>query len=92
MIGWIITYIIIGLIVGVLARIVLPGKQDISMVMTVVLGAIGALLGGWITRDLLHVQNKSGVPWIALIVSVIVGAALVYAYIAFTGGRNRNRV
>ena len=45
MIGTIISAIVVGLIVGVLARLVMPGKQNIGMIVTIVLGAIGSFLG-----------------------------------------------
>ena len=44
--------IVVGAIIGVLARLVLPGKQRISMVMTVVLGIVGAIIGGLIAHAL----------------------------------------
>ena len=44
--------IVVGAIIGVLARLILPGKQNISMVMTVVLGIAGAIVGGFIAHAL----------------------------------------
>ena len=49
MIGTIIGAIVIGLVVGGLARLVMPGKQNIGVVMTVILGAIGAFVGTWVS-------------------------------------------
>ena len=43
--GAVIGTIIFGAIIGVLARLVLPGKQNISMLVTVILGILGALIG-----------------------------------------------
>lgn len=81
----IIIFIIIGLIVGALARLVVPGKQKIGWAPTIIIGILGALIGGWITRALLNVDNKEGtIPWIAFIVSVLVGALGVMAYVAIT--------
>lgn len=74
MIGLIISYIVIGAIVGALARLVIPGRQDMSVVMTVLLGIAGAVVGGLITRAIVGEDNG----WISLIVSVAVGALLVY--------------
>ena len=45
----IISAIVTGLVVGVLARIVLPGKQPIGVLLTIGVGFIGAFLGGAIT-------------------------------------------
>jgi uncharacterized membrane protein YeaQ/YmgE (transglycosylase-associated protein family) len=38
--------IIIGIVIGVIARLVLPGKQHIGALMTILLGIVGALIGG----------------------------------------------
>ena len=57
MIGTIIGTIIFGAIIGALARLVLPGKQNIAVVVTVILGILGALIGYWLA-DLLGVQQR----------------------------------
>lgn len=41
-------FIILGLIAGLIARAILPGKQTSSILMTILLGVVGALLGGWL--------------------------------------------
>lgn len=70
-IGEIIGYFVVGAIVGPIARLLVPGDDPMSIVQTVVAGAVGALLGGlvfaqWITPD------NTGVPWIASVVGAIV--------------------
>jgi uncharacterized membrane protein YeaQ/YmgE (transglycosylase-associated protein family) len=45
MIGSIILAIIVGAVIGVVARLIMPGKQSIGMIMTVLLGAVGGLIG-----------------------------------------------
>ncbi len=44
--GW----IIFGLIVGALAKLVMPGRDPGGIIVTIILGVVGALLGGWIGR------------------------------------------
>ena len=44
--GW----IIFGLIIGALAKLVMPGRDPGGMIVTIVLGIVGALLGGWLGR------------------------------------------
>lgn len=68
-----------GIIIGPLARLVLPGKQDISLVMTIVLGAIGAIIGGFV-YDALGGSDTSGIDWIKLLVQVVVAAVVVAIY------------
>ena len=46
--GQIIGTIIFGAVIGILARLVLPGKQQYGMIITVVLGVAGALIGYWV--------------------------------------------
>jgi uncharacterized membrane protein YeaQ/YmgE (transglycosylase-associated protein family) len=45
--GWL-SFIILGLIAGVIAKLILPGKQAGGWFVTLLLGVIGALLGGWL--------------------------------------------
>ena len=60
MIGTIIGAIVIGLVVGGLARLIMPGKQNIGVVMTVILGAIGAFLGTWVSYKLGYFNQNGG--------------------------------
>lgn len=87
----IITWIVIGLIVGALARLAVPGKQNISIVVTILLGILGALIGGFISYSLLDIDDNGGIQWIPLIISVLVGAALVIGYTKIAGGRGIDR-
>ena len=76
--------IIFGAVIGMLARLVLPGKQNISAVVTVILGVLGALIGYWLW-GLMSGGDTGGIDWIRWIISIIAAAVLVVAYIAFTG-------
>ncbi len=75
MIGTILLYIIVGLIVGALARLILPGKDPIGIIGTIVLGIIGAVVGGFLWEAIFG-ENK-GVAWIG---SVIVAVILLAIY------------
>lgn len=75
--------IIAGLIVGLLARFILPGRQNINLLVTTVIGVVGALIGYWIA-GLLGVAQTGGVDWIRWIISIIVAAIGVVAYGAIT--------
>ena len=78
--GWkIIGTIIFGAVVGALARLVLPGRQNISILVTVVLGILGALIGYFIYHSL-GGGDTNGIDWIARIISIIVAAVLVVIY------------
>jgi uncharacterized membrane protein YeaQ/YmgE (transglycosylase-associated protein family) len=79
----IIGYIVVGLIVGVLARFLVPGRDPMGWIGTIVLGILGALIGGWAAGALF--PDTSGVDWIASIVAAIV---LVLLWRAVTGNRS----
>lgn len=69
--------IVIGLVIGVLARIVLPGKQDIPLWLTVLVGIVAALIGSLIVGSL---RDTDGIDWVELVVQLglaVVGVALV---------------
>ncbi|GAB16607.1 hypothetical protein GOEFS_008_00160 [Gordonia effusa NBRC 100432] len=77
MIGSIIGTIIFGAIIGALARLVMPGKQAVGWVITVVLGIAGALIGYWVWEGLLDKGDTGGIDWIRWIISIAAAAALV---------------
>ena len=71
----IISWIILGLIVGILAKWIMPGKDEGGFIITVVLGIIGALVGGYLS-PILGIAPMTGFNIKSLIFSVI-GALLV---------------
>lgn len=73
--SWIGT-IIFGIVVGALARLALPGKQQLAVWMHIVIGVVGALIGGAIWNAL-GGGDTSGIDWIMLIISVATAAALI---------------
>jgi len=89
MIGTIIGAIVVGLIVGVLARLVMPGKQTIGLIMTVLLGALGSFIGTWLTYKLGYTNSNGGFEIIPFLVGVIVAVVLIAAYLGVTGRRNQ---
>ena len=80
LIGLIISWLIIGAIIGLLARAVMPGKQSMGIGMTIVLGVIGAIVGGFI-GSLFGGDGISGImnnPWsIGTILLAVIGAIVV---------------
>ena len=75
--------IIFGAVIGVLARIVIPGKQAYGWIVTVVLGVAGALIGYWLW-GLLGGGGTFGIDWIRWVISVAGAAILSFAYTAIT--------
>lgn len=91
MIWTIISALILGCIIGPLARLILPGKQNISLPMTIVLGAVGALAGSWLYTLLSGNENTNGIDWMALGLGVVVAIVLVLIYGAVTGKDNTSK-
>ena len=77
--GTIIGGLLAGLIIGPLARLVLPGKQDLSLGMTILLGAVGAIVGGFVYQAF-GGSETSGIDWIRLFVQIAVAAVVVIIY------------
>src|SRR3982750_3626332 len=89
-IGVIISAIIVGLIVGALGRLVVPGRQNISIWVTIAIGIVAALIGTFIANAL-GVGNTNGIDWIKLIIQVAL-AAVGVALVAGGASRSRSRL
>jgi uncharacterized membrane protein YeaQ/YmgE (transglycosylase-associated protein family) len=88
----IITWLIIGLVVGGLAHLLVPGRQRIGILRTLIFGIVGALVGGFVTAALLGVGHLI----ISFIVSLVVAALLISAVShprsrRYVSGRPRRR-
>ena len=70
----IISAIIIGLIIGALGRLVVPGRQPIPIWLTIVIGIIAAFIGAFIAGALGYANANGGIPWILLVIQIIVAA------------------
>jgi uncharacterized membrane protein YeaQ/YmgE (transglycosylase-associated protein family) len=66
-------YIVIGAIVGIVARLLVPGTGGMGLLVTLVVGIVGALIGGWLAGAVF--EETAGVDWIA---SILVAALLVW--------------
>jgi uncharacterized membrane protein YeaQ/YmgE (transglycosylase-associated protein family) len=83
----IIMALIVGLIIGALGRLVVPGKQNIPIWLTMVIGVVAALLGTVIAKAV-GVNDTKGVDWIELLFQVVL-AAIGVALVAGVGSRRR---
>lgn len=90
MLWTIIVALIVGCIVGPLARLILPGRQNISVPMTVLLGAIGSLVGAWVGANFLGTEGDQFSFW-GLILGTIFAIVAVLIYGAVTGRDNTAR-
>jgi len=100
LIGTILGWIIAGLIVGAFARLLVPGRQDMSIVGTIMLGVVGALIAGFIGSLLFGprlVTDGTGVyavetAWPGWIMAIIGGTIVLWLALAMSGRSGSNRL
>jgi uncharacterized membrane protein YeaQ/YmgE (transglycosylase-associated protein family) len=78
----ILTAIVVGLIIGALGRLVLPGRQDIPIWLTIVIGIVAAIIGT-LLANALGVGRTRGIDWIELMIQI----ALAAGGVALVAGR-----
>jgi uncharacterized membrane protein YeaQ/YmgE (transglycosylase-associated protein family) len=76
----IISWIIWGLVVGAVARLLIPGRQKIGILWTIVLGVAGALIGGFVATELLDVADSDDFDFGSFLIAV--GGSVVLLLIA----------
>ncbi|MDX6297411.1 MAG: hypothetical protein QOI51_1268 [Nocardioidaceae bacterium] len=85
MISAILSAIVVGLVIGALGRLVVKGRQNMSILATLLIGIAAALVGS-VIAGLLGVSDTAGVDWIQLFIQVGLAAIGVSVY---TGNRIR---
>ena len=81
MVGAIIGAIVAGLIIGALGRLILPGKQNISILMTIVIGVVASLVATFILGAIFGYSNSNGgVRWWFWIVGAVLAAIGISVY------------
>ena len=86
----IIAAIVIGAIIGGLARLILPGKQNIPIWLTIVVGIIAALIGTFLARLVGISTDTDGIDWLELLVQLVVAVVAVGAVAGFYSRRGVN--
>jgi uncharacterized membrane protein YeaQ/YmgE (transglycosylase-associated protein family) len=84
----VITAILIGIVVGVLGRLLVPGRQPIGWLVTIVVGIVSAFIGTAIARALGISTATEGIDWLELLCQVVV-AAIGVALVSALLGRRR---
>ena len=85
-IGWLIT----GLIVGLIARALVPGKQSLGILMTIVLGVVGAMVGGFISSLIWPAWSNDpniSTMWPGWLMSVVGAIVVLAGYLMLTNKR-----
>lgn len=77
MIGLIVSLIVIGLVAGALARLLVPGKQHMSIPMTILLGIVGSFVGGFLGDLIFHKNAQDGLLQPSGIIGALIGSIIV---------------
>jgi uncharacterized membrane protein YeaQ/YmgE (transglycosylase-associated protein family) len=91
MLGLIISLIVVGLIAGALARLIVPGRQDISIAMTIVLGIVGSFIGGFLGYLIFHKDGSDGFFQPSGIIGSVIGAVIALLIWQRVGNRSAVR-
>jgi uncharacterized membrane protein YeaQ/YmgE (transglycosylase-associated protein family) len=87
----IIAWIILGLVAGLLANVLVPGRRSEGLILTCVIGIVGALLGGWVATKLFHIHSLHGFFNLSTWITAIVGAAVLLLIFHLITGRSSRR-
>jgi uncharacterized membrane protein YeaQ/YmgE (transglycosylase-associated protein family) len=87
----IVSAIIIGLIIGALGRLVLPGRQNIPIWLTIIVGIGAALLGTAIARRM-GLADTPGIDWTEILIQVALAAVGVALVSGFSSRRTRTSI
>jgi uncharacterized membrane protein YeaQ/YmgE (transglycosylase-associated protein family) len=76
----ILTWILVGLIAGILAKIAMPGPDPGGIILTIVIGIVGALIGGFVVNRLLGGPNVTGFNLPSILVATLGAIILLAVY------------
>jgi uncharacterized membrane protein YeaQ/YmgE (transglycosylase-associated protein family) len=86
-VGSLLSWRVCGLIVGLIARLLLPGRQNMGLLMTMVLGIVGAVVGGFLYSLIQGAPGEpfsvSGNAWHGWVVAILGAVLVLWAYMAF---------
>ena len=91
MIGTIIGMILIGLVAGFLARAIVPGKDSMSIVATIVLGIVGSFVGGFLASLLFGNDGGEGFLRPSGLIGSVIGAIIALLVYNAVTGKKRHR-
>ena len=84
-----IAWLVVGAIAGWLAGLLVKGDEGLGVIGHVVLGLVGALLGGWVVSQVTGNDPMDGVFDISTIVTAVVGAVVLVLLVSMIQGRRR---
>jgi uncharacterized membrane protein YeaQ/YmgE (transglycosylase-associated protein family) len=90
-VGTILSWMLCGLIVGLIARLLVPGPQSMGLILTMILGIVGAIVGGFLYSLVREPPSDpfsfSGNAWQGWIVSILGAILVLWIYVAASSRR-----
>jgi len=87
----IIAWIVLGLIVGMIAEHLISGRESHGIIVTCLIGVVGALLGGWIASKVFHIASLQGFFNISTWITALAGAIVLLGAVHLVEGRRGGR-
>ncbi len=87
----IIAWIVLGLVAGLIANMLIPGRRQQGLILTCVIGIVGALLGGWLATKLFHIHSLHGFFNLSTWLTAIAGAAVLLLAYHLVSGKSSSR-
>jgi uncharacterized membrane protein YeaQ/YmgE (transglycosylase-associated protein family) len=84
----ILSWVVVGLIAGLLAKLILPGDNPGGLIVTTVIGMVGAVVGGFVI-GILGGAGATGFNVWSILVATLGAVILLFVYRLFTGGRRQ---
>jgi uncharacterized membrane protein YeaQ/YmgE (transglycosylase-associated protein family) len=81
-------FLLLGLLAGAIAKLILPGRQGGGWLVTLLLGVVGALLGGWIASLLFNVDMGSFFDLRTWVIAILGSLVVLLIYGAVTKNRS----
>jgi uncharacterized membrane protein YeaQ/YmgE (transglycosylase-associated protein family) len=81
------TWIAVGAVAGFVASVISGSRE--GLIMMILLGIVGAIVGGWVAGDILKIDDVTGFNLTSIVVAVV-GALIVLAIAGSLGGRRRS--
>ena len=84
-----ISWIIWGLFVGLIARLLLPGRQPVGFLWTIALGVAGSVIGGFIATEILNIADNDEFDFGSFLIAIGTSVLLLWLYLRYFAERGR---
>lgn len=88
----IIAWIVLGIIAGVIAEHLISGRESHGIIVTCIIGVVGALLGGWLATKIFHIHSIHGFFNLSTWITAIVGSVILLGAVHLVEGGSRRSV